>query len=177
LLHITSSEALIGLEQYPRVIDTVHALRLLRTSTRLCRAFDFVLQNLTTDGTTCTTLCRTVQSFDKLRNRGHTMYIFKAVLPRACASYCHLPHKVHFCIHTYITLQLHTLRLANFGFNFRTRSIRVRRWREKWPTVSQPRHAICRNCSRSKICTQWPLFHKLRVQECLCNDGWHPSKS
>lgn len=147
------------------------------TCNGLCRTFDFVLQNLTTDGTTCTTICRTSQSFDKFHNRGHTMYNFKAVLPSACAFYCHLPYKVHFCIQTYITLQLHIPRLAYFGFDFRTRSIRVRRWREKRLTISQPRHAICRNCSRSKIWTQWPSFHKLRVQECLCNDGWHPSKS
>jgi hypothetical protein len=119
-------------------------------------------------------LCWTLQSFDKLHNRGHTMYNFKAVLPSACAYYCHLPHKVYFCIQTYITLQLHTPRLANFGFDFRTRSIRMRRLREKWLTIIQPRHAICRNCSRFKICTQWPSFHKLRVQECLCNEGWHP---
>jgi len=55
------------------------------------------------------------------------MYNFRAVLPRACAYYCHLPHEVQFCIHTYITLQLHASRLANFDFDFRARSIRVRR--------------------------------------------------
>jgi hypothetical protein len=155
---------------------------IVRTYTGMCRAFDFVLQNLTTDGTTCTTPYWTVHSFEKLHNRGQSMYNFTAELSNSYAYYCHLPHKYTTPLYPYVQVYYSTAGYTTtdkFWFRFYNKfdTCALSRWRENWLTISQARHAICRTCSRSKMCTQWPSLHKLRVRYGLCNYGWRPSKS